>query len=150
MMNSIMRDVIKRGYRRTSASGPWLILLEKTELTMDQWTLGFFWFNDHTLATTTCLVDDSKKVRWDEWCISALPIWVDYMRVALEGVRGELFDPANGIVTGQCHPAAVRTIIWPQWHLRGILERNAPAELQDPKLSLLTTIRLPEFCFKWR
>lgn len=134
MMNSIMRDVVKRGTGRRAQVLGRNDLAGKTGTTngpIDAWFSGF---NDHTVTTTWVGFDDNKKLGRGEYGgISALPIWVDYMRVALEGVPDTIRPQPNGIVTIRVNADTGERarLSDPNGIYEIFLKENAPAELQD-------------------
>jgi penicillin-binding protein 1A len=134
MMNSIMRDVVKRGTGRRALVLGRDDLAGKTGTTngpIDAWFSGF---NDHTVTTTWVGFDDNKKLGRGEYGgISALPIWVDYMRVALAGVPETIRPQPNGIVTIRVNADTGERarLSDPNGIYELFLKENAPAELQD-------------------
>lgn len=134
MMNSIMRDVVKRGTGRRALVLGRDDLAGKTGTTngpIDAWFSGF---NDHTVTTTWVGFDDNKKLGRGEYGgISALPIWVDYMKVALEGVPETIRPQPNGIVTIRVNADTGERarLSDPNGIYELFLKENAPAELQD-------------------
>jgi penicillin-binding protein 1A len=134
MMNSIMRDVVKRGTGRRALVLGRDDIAGKTGTTngpIDAWFSGF---NDHTVTTTWVGFDDNKKLGRGEYGgISALPIWVDYMKVALAGVPDTIRPQPNGIVTIRVNADTGERarLSDPNGIYELFLKENAPAELQD-------------------
>lgn len=87
IMNSILRDVIRKGTGRKATVLKRSDIGGKTGTTngpTDAWFSGF----QHTNITSVWFgFDDMEKLGQHEYGGSAaLPIWIDYMRVALKGV----------------------------------------------------------------
>ncbi len=97
---SMMRDVIHRG-----TGTPALVLHRddiggKTGTTNDMRDAWFSGFGGHLVTTVWVGMDDFSGLGHSEFgARAALPIWIDYMRVALENVPLRTFDPPSGIVT---------------------------------------------------
>ncbi len=102
LITSVLRDVVKRG------TGRGAMVLERNDLSgktgttnnyRDAWFSGF---NASLVATVWMGHDDFSSLGDREFAAqTALPIWVDFMRVALDGVPElELIVP-NGITTAR-------------------------------------------------
>ncbi len=97
---SLMRDVIKHG-----TGTPALVLKRediggKTGTTNDMHDAWFSGFGGHLVTTVWVGMDDYSTLGHAEFgARAALPIWIDYMRVALTDVPQRSFDPPPGIVT---------------------------------------------------
>jgi penicillin-binding protein 1A len=97
---SMLRDVIKRG-----TGTPALVLKRediggKTGTTNDMRDAWFSGFGGHLVTTVWVGMDDFSSLGHAEFgARAALPIWIDYMRVALTDVPQRTFDPPQGIVT---------------------------------------------------
>lgn len=100
IMNSILRDVVLHGTGvRAKALGR-NDLAGKTGTTNDQFDAWFNGFN-HQYVTTVWVGHDSMQPLGigEEGSHAALPIWVDFMKVALEGVPEKPFIQPEGIVS---------------------------------------------------
>ncbi len=134
IMNSVMRDVVKRGTGRRAQVLKRNDLAGKTGTTngpIDAWFSGF---NDSTVTTTWVGFDDNRKLGRGEYGgISALPIWIDYMRTALEDVPDTIRSQPNGIVTIRVNAETGERarLSDPNGIYELFLEENAPAELED-------------------
>ncbi|MBL0040248.1 MAG: penicillin-binding protein 1A [Xanthomonadales bacterium] len=106
LITSVMRDVVKRG------TGRGAMVLERNDLAgktgttnsyRDAWFSGF---NPALVATVWMGHDDFSSLGDREFAAqTALPIWIDFMRVALDGVpEMELVVP-NGITTAHINGA---------------------------------------------
>lgn len=119
IMNSMMRDVITLGTGRRALSLKRSDLAGKTGTTNDQKDAWFSGFNGNIVTTVWVGFDDSKPLgRRETGASAALPMWVDYMRVALEdepetvmerppGLVTVKIDPSTGLLAGADDPNAV-------------------------------------------
>ena len=105
IMNSMLRDVITQGTGRRALALERNDLAGKTGTTngpIDAWFSGY---NHHLMATAWVGFDNNQNLGRREYGGSAaLPIWMDYMEVALEGVPEILQPPPDGIVTVRIDP----------------------------------------------
>jgi penicillin-binding protein 1A len=106
LMTSMMQDVIQRGTGKKARVLGRSDLAGKTGTTndqMDAWFSGF----QRTLVTTTWVGFDKLKPlgRGETGGRAALPMWIDYMRVALDGVKTYRQEPPEGLVTVRIDPA---------------------------------------------
>jgi penicillin-binding protein 1A len=106
LMTSMMRDVIQRGTGRKARVLGRTDLAGKTGTTNDQKDGWFSGFN-HALVTTAWVGFDKLEPlgRGETGGRSALPMWIDFMAVALEGVKAEKKEPPEGLVTVRIDPA---------------------------------------------
>ena len=108
LMNSLLRDVVQRGTGVKAKVLGRIDLAGKTGTTNEQRDA---WFNGFSagIATTTWLGFDSSKPlgRYETGGKAALPIWIDFMRMALEnrpeeelispeGIRQVFINPKTG------------------------------------------------------
>jgi penicillin-binding protein 1A len=87
-INSMLKDVVRRGTARKA------LVLEREDLAgktgttneyVDAWFTGF---NDQIATTVWIGFDDPKSMgRGEAGSKAALPIWIDYMRVALNNIQ---------------------------------------------------------------
>ncbi|WP_144823787.1 penicillin-binding protein 1A [Marinobacter piscensis] len=105
ILHSMMRDVIKRGTGRRARALGRDDLAGKTGTTNKQKDTWFAGFN-HDIATTTWVGFDQPAPlgRREYGASTALPIWVDYMEVALEGTPSAFMPRPNGIVNIRINP----------------------------------------------
>ena len=133
IMNSIMRDVVKRGTGKRALVLGRNDLAGKTGTTngpIDAWFSGF---NDHIVTTAWVGFDDNSKLGRGEYGgISALPIWIDYMRLALAGVPDVIRPQPNGIVTIRVNAETGERarLTDPNGFYELFLEENTPKELE--------------------
>jgi penicillin-binding protein 1A len=106
LMTSMMRDVIQRGTGRKARVLGRTDLAGKTGTTNDQKDAWFSGFN-HELVTTTWVGFDKLEPlgRGETGGRAALPMWIDYMAVALKGVKAQKQEPPEGLVTVRIDPA---------------------------------------------
>jgi penicillin-binding protein 1A len=151
MMNSIMRDVVKRGTGRRALVLGRNDLAGKTGTTngpVDAWFSGF---NDRIVTTTWVGFDDNSKLGRGEYGgISALPIWIDYMRLALADVPDTIRPQPNGIVTIRVNAETGERARAsdPNGIYELFLEENTPKELKAVEtISVDNNIVAPEDLF---
>ena len=98
-MNSLLRDVVNQGTGKRAKSLGRNDLAGKTGTTNDNVDAWFAGFQRHTVAITWVGKDQPGPLGEKETgAKAALPIWIDYMRVALRGIPEEdLPDPPEGI-----------------------------------------------------
>jgi len=103
-MNSMLQDVIKRGTAIRARDLNRNDLAGKTGTTNEADT----WFNGYqkTLVATVWVgFGDHRPVGDNEYgSNSPLPIWMDFMRVALDGVPEETRQQPPGVVTMKVDP----------------------------------------------
>jgi penicillin-binding protein 1A len=99
LMASMLQDVVREG-----TGGAARVLGRKdiggktgtTDEYRDAWFSGF---NEDVVATAWIGFDQGTSLgRGEAGARAALPIWIDYMRVALEGVPQRTLEPPEGIV----------------------------------------------------
>jgi len=104
-MVSMMQDVIKRG---TGAKAKVLgrnDLAGKTGTTNKQHDAWFSGFNGDVVATTWVGFDQDRPLgKREVGGTAALPIWIDYMRTALDGKAENTLQTPQGIVTMRIDP----------------------------------------------
>lgn len=106
IMSSIMRDVVRSGTATRAMRLKRNDLAGKTGTTnefVDAWFCGF---QPNLVAVAWIGFDQPKTLGRNETGGSAaLPIWIDYMAVALKNVPEEGFNPPPGIIAMQVDPA---------------------------------------------
>ena len=106
LMTSMMQDVIKRGTGRKARVLGRTDLAGKTGTTNDQKDGWFSGFNQSLVATAWVGFDKLEPLgRGETGGRSALPMWIDYMAVALEGVKALKREQPDGMVTVRIDPA---------------------------------------------
>ena len=100
IMNSLMRDVIKRGTGRRALQLRRGDLAGKTGTTNDQQDAWFSGFNPKLVTTTWVGFDQLGPLgRRETGAGAALPMWIDFMRVALDDVIEDKIVRPDGLVT---------------------------------------------------
>ncbi|MFT3790670.1 MAG: penicillin-binding protein 1A [Rudaea sp.] len=105
LIGSLLRDVIRRG----TGSGAMVLkrndLFGKTGSTNDHRDGWFIGYNADLVAAAWMGFDDFSSMGHIEFgAQTALPIWIDFMRAALDGVPEKPFDMPPGISTAQIDP----------------------------------------------
>lgn len=105
ILHSMMRDVIRLGTGRRAQALGRDDISGKTGTTNEQKDTWFAGFN-HQLATTTWVgLDQPAPLGRGEFGAStALPVWLDYMKVALDGEPPSFMPHPNGIVNIRINP----------------------------------------------
>jgi penicillin-binding protein 1A len=105
-MTSMMRDVIQRGTGRKARSLGRKDIAGKTGTTNDQKDGWFSGFNHAVVAVAWVGFDKLEPLgRGETGGRSALPMWIDYMAVALDGVPVKKQEPPSGLVTVRIDPS---------------------------------------------
>lgn len=105
LMNSMMQDVIKRGTGRRAMTLGRNDLAGKTGTTNDQRDAWFCGFNMSLVTTVWIGFDRVHPLGVGETGgHAALPMWIDYMRDALEGVPELQLPQPPGLVTVRIDP----------------------------------------------
>ncbi|MBL0222591.1 MAG: penicillin-binding protein 1A [Xanthomonadales bacterium] len=102
LVTSLMRDVVRRG----TGSGAMILkrndLAGKTGTTNDYRDAWFSGFNARVVATAWVGFDDFSSLGSREFgAKSALPIWIGFMRAALDGMDEQPFEMPAGITTAR-------------------------------------------------
>ena len=93
LIRSMMRDVIRHGTGRRALALGRSDLAGKTGTTNDQRDTWFSGFNREFVTTVWVGMDSNLSLgQYEQGGRTALPIWIDYMQVALDGVP-EKTDP---------------------------------------------------------
>ena len=105
LMYSLMRDVIRRGTGRKARVLERDDLAGKTGTTNDLYDAWFSGFSPGLVATAWIGFDEFRPLGQRETgARAALPMWIAYMKEALEGVRQREIQPPEGIVTVRIDP----------------------------------------------
>ena len=98
LVTSLMRDVVRRGTGSAAMSLKRNDLAGKTGSTNDHRDAWFSGFNAALAVSCWVGLDDFGSLGRGEFgAKAALPIWIDFMRVALDGVPERPFDMPEGI-----------------------------------------------------
>jgi penicillin-binding protein 1A len=105
IMHSIMQDVIRRGTGRRAQALKRSDLAGKTGTTNEQKDTWFAGFN-HDVATTVWVGFDQPAPlgRAEYGASTALPVWLDYMKVALKDAPAATMDRPNGLASIRINP----------------------------------------------
>ena len=99
IMRSLMGDVVKFGTATRAMALKRNDLAGKTGTTNDHYDAWFAGFNSSLVGIAWIGFDQPKKLGGQETGgAAALPIWIDYMRVALKGVPDSLPGVPEGVV----------------------------------------------------
>ncbi|MBX2808085.1 MAG: penicillin-binding protein 1A [Cellvibrionaceae bacterium] len=137
IMNSMLRDVVKRGTGRRALSLSRSDLAGKTGTTNGPRDAWFSGYNPQLVATTWVGFDNNQKLGRREYGgVSALPIWIDYMGTALAGTADDLPAQPDGILTVRINPETGQRAAPtdPNGLFELFLEETAPAPLTTGKL----------------
>jgi len=105
ILHSILKDVIKKGTGRRALKLKRNDLAGKTGTTNDQKDAWFSGFNTQLETTVWVGFDNPKTLGRREYgARAALPIWSDYMAVALNNMEDSHMKQPNGIVTVRIDP----------------------------------------------
>jgi penicillin-binding protein 1A len=135
---TMMQDVVKRGTGKRALALGRNDLAGKTGTTNDQKDAWFAGFNP-SLATTVWVGFDQPVTlgRWAYGSNTALPIWVDYMQQALDGVAERPYQQPEGIVSVRIDPET--GLLAPPQQSSAIFEyfrqENVPTEMAKPAAS---------------
>jgi penicillin-binding protein 1A len=100
IMRSIMREVVQRGTAvRAKALGR-KDIAGKTGTTNDQVDAWFSGYNDQVVTTAWVGFDNQRHMgRRETGGRAALPMWINFMRVALDGMPENMQEQPEGLVT---------------------------------------------------
>lgn len=105
MMNSMMQDVVANGTARRARSLGRGDLAGKTGTTNDQRDAWFAGFNNRLVAVAWVGFDQLSTLGNKETgSRAALPVWIDFMSVALEGMPDARLPQPAGLVTVRIDP----------------------------------------------
>ncbi len=105
IMNSMMRDVIRRGTGRRALELGRKDLAGKTGTTNDQRDAWFSGFNPNIVATTWVGFDQLQPLgRGETGARAALPMWIRFMREALRNSPETILEQPEGLVTVRIDP----------------------------------------------
>ena len=100
LTNTMLRDVIRYGTGRRALQLRRKDLAGKTGTTNDQRDAWFTGFNRNVVTISWVGFDNPKPLGHKETgAIAALPMWIDYMRVALQGVEEIPLEQPPGLVS---------------------------------------------------
>lgn len=105
LMQSMMRDVIRRGTGRRALQLGRGDLAGKTGTTNEQHDAWFSGFNSKLVATAWVGFDQLQPLgRRETGGHAALPVWIDFMKVALKDMPESTMPEPEGLVTVRIDP----------------------------------------------
>ncbi len=105
LVTSMLRDVVRQGTGRRALSLGRNDLAGKTGTTNDQRDAWFSGFNRDVVATAWVGFDAPRSLGSAEaGARAALPIWIDYMQVALEGIPEHGLEQPPGLASVRIDP----------------------------------------------
>jgi penicillin-binding protein 1A len=105
LMTSMMRDVIRRGTGRRARQLGRKDIAGKTGTTNDQRDAWFAGFSPEVVTVAWVGFDDSRPLgNAETGGRAALPMWIDFMRAALQDVPDHPFEQPPGLVTVRIDP----------------------------------------------
>jgi penicillin-binding protein 1A len=105
LIQDVMRDVIRRGTGRRALALGRRDLSGKTGTSNDQRDAWFGGFNANLAAVVWVGYDDSLPLGpGEEGSRTALPIWIEFMRIALKGAPENQMAMPEGIVSARIDP----------------------------------------------
>lgn len=105
VINSMLRDVVKYGTGRQALSLNRTDLAGKTGTTNDQLDAWFTGYTPELVAVSWVGFDNPATLgRYETGGRAALPMWIDFMRVALKDVPQHPFEPPVDMVTVRIDP----------------------------------------------
>ena len=106
LIQDLMRDVIRRGTGRRALVLGRRDLSGKTGTSNDQRDAWFGGFNGDIVSVVWVGYDDDLPLGpGEEGSRTALPIWIDFMRIALDGVPEHQLPIPEGIVSVRINPS---------------------------------------------
>ncbi len=139
LMRSMMRDVIQRGTGRRARVLKRPDLAGKTGTTNDQHDAWFTGYTSDLVATAWVGFDRPQPLGERETGgRAALPMWIDFMRVALRGLPARPLERPPGLVTVRIDPDS--GLLAPAGYPKAIFETFRAENLPEP-MELQTNVR---------
>jgi penicillin-binding protein 1A len=105
LVRSMMMDVVRRGTGKKAMALGRNDLAGKTGTTNEQRDAWFSGYNSELVTSVWVGFDSHEPLgRYEVGGKAAIPIWMDYMRVALEGVPDEVPEIPEGITQARIDP----------------------------------------------
>ena len=109
IVNSILNDVIQKGTGRRARALKRQDIGGKTGTTNDSKDVWFVGYNPDVLTSVWIGMDNNTTLgRWEYGANVALPVWIDYMKVALDGKPKHKLPQPEGLVTLRISPETGR------------------------------------------
>jgi len=156
ILTTIMQDIIQRGTGRRALVLKRNDLAGKTGTTNDQRDAWFSGFNSNIVTTTWVGFDNPRSLGdFESGAKAALPIWINFMREALQGspqkplqlppgVVSVKIDPETGLLAGADFPNAIFETFRTE-HTPKQMAEVKPTEIKGKKSTQATSI--PEQLF---
>jgi penicillin-binding protein 1A len=105
-MTSLLRDVVRRGTGRGAMELGRNDLAGKTGTTNEHRDAWFSGFNDRVAATAWIGLDDFSSLGRGEFAAkTAVPVWTEFMRVALDQLPETPLEVPSGLTTARIDPS---------------------------------------------
>ena len=105
IIDSILKDVVQKGTGRRALSLGRADIAGKTGTTNGPRDAWFSGYNQDMVATAWVGFDDNSLLGSGEFGgTAALPIWIEFMEVALQGKEEKFFDQPPGLVIARVDP----------------------------------------------
>ena len=106
LINDMMQDVVRRGTGRAAyAALAREDLAGKTGTTNDRRDAWFAGFNGDLVTAVWVGFDQERSLgRYEQGAITALPLWIDFMAEAMDGLRSHAMQQPSGIVDVRINP----------------------------------------------
>ncbi len=105
IIDSILKDVVQKGTGRRARALERTDIAGKTGTTNGPRDAWFSGYNQDMVATAWVGFDDNSLLGSGEFGgTAALPIWIDFMEVALDGKSEKFFDQPPGLVIARVDP----------------------------------------------
>lgn len=138
LITSMMQDVIKRGTGRQALQLKRHDLAGKTGTTNEQRDAWFSGFNREIITTTWVGFDEPRPMgRKETGARAALPMWIRFMRTALEDIPEQPLEQPAGLVTVRIDPASgeLASADTPEAIFEIFREENAPQQLEESTIT---------------
>lgn len=139
LMYTMLQDVIKQGTGKRALALNRNDLAGKTGTTNDQKDAWFSGYNNKLVANVWVGFDNPQTLgRWAFGSNTALPIWVDYMKVALQGMPESPLKQPDGLVSIRIDPETGNRAYpgQPNAMFETFREENVPKQMeQEPSIS---------------
>ncbi len=102
IMQSMMQDVIRRGTAKAARVLSRTDLAGKTGTTNDHHDAWFSGYNTQIITTTWVGFDQNQSLgKGETGAKAALPMWIDFMKIALQGMPESTLPPPSRVLTAR-------------------------------------------------
>ena len=155
LMTSMMQDVVRRGTGRRARELGRQDLAGKTGTTNDHHDAWFCGFNRKLVVTTWVGFDQPRSLgNGETGSRAALPMWIAFMREALQGIPDEPPAQPMGLVTVRIDPATgllahpeQRDAMFEVFDAASVPTRTAAHDLPAPTAEVEHSMAIPEQLF---